>query len=473
MRLFLIALLLAIGNSFANAQDSIGLYDKIYSFPDKFFSSVEKRTQKLEAKMQRSAVKYLRSLEKKERRIIKKMHDKDFSASGEIENAAVLYNRLQNHPDSIASLEQRREYLRGLDSVKTTLAFLMQKPGVNTSQSQLLNKALDNYKGIQNKMNQMSSIERLLTQRKEFLKERLSDLQYKKLFDQYQQQIYYFREKMNSYRKLLNEPQKLEAEIIRRVSELPAFKKFFNRYSELAGLFRLPQDDLQNATLSASLQTRAMLASQFQERFGSGAQSQQYVSNNLINAQSALNELKGKLTQLGPSGGDMNMPGFKPNNQKTKTFKERLEYGVNIQSVKSQMFLPSRSDIGLSIGYKLKDNWIAGIGVSYKIGWGNDIRHISISHQGVSARSFIDIKLKKSFWLTGGFEMNYLSQFHSFDELKDYSAWQRSGLIGISKKISLKNKFLKSTKIQLLWDFLSYQQTPQPQPIIYRLAYDF
>ncbi|MBK9381708.1 MAG: hypothetical protein IPN39_10300 [Chitinophagaceae bacterium] len=34
--------------------------------------------------------------------------------------------------------------------------------------------------------------------------------------------------------------------------------------------------------------------------------------------------------------------------------------------------------------------------------------------QGLSARSFIDWKLKGSLWVSGGFEMNYRSEFQEF-----------------------------------------------------------
>jgi len=46
-------------------------------------------------------------------------------------------------------------------------------------------------------------------------------------------------------------------------------------------------------------------------------------------------------------------------------------------------------------------------------------------------------------------------------------------LIGISKMVSLKTKFFKKTKLQLLWDFLSGDQLPIAQPILFRVGYSF
>ena len=81
--------------------------------------------------------------------------------------------------------------------------------------------------------------------------------------------------------------------------------------------------------------------------------------------------------------------------------------------------------------------------------------------------------------MSGGYEMNYRSEFNNIDILRDYNAWQTSGLIGISKVVSMHSPkggagggLFKKTKVQLLWDFMSYQQMPRTQPIIFRVGYN-
>ncbi len=148
-----------------------------------------------------------------------------------------------------------------------------------------------------------------------------------------------------------------------------------------------------------------------------------------------------------------------------------------MQTQKSQAFFPTTSDIGLSVGYKITDNSIVGVGGSYKVGWGKDIRNISISSQGAAIRSFLDVRLKGSFFASGGYEYNYqpLSSTTRLttQELQAAEEWQQSGLLGVSKIVSLKSKFFKKTKLQLLWDFLSYQQVPKAQPLKFRVGYSF
>ncbi|MBL7731278.1 MAG: hypothetical protein JNM88_08880, partial [Chitinophagaceae bacterium] len=146
-------------------------------------------------------------------------------------------------------------------------------------------------------------------------------------------------------------------------------------------------------------------------------------------------------------------------------------YSANVQSQKATAYFPVTSDLGLSVGYKLNDKSVIGVGASYKLGWGSGWNNIRISHQGMGIRSFVDWKLKGSFWMSGGYERNYRAGLTGFSGLADKSNWQQSGLLGISKVVSVKSKFFKKTKVQLLWDFLSYEQVPRTQAVVFRLGY--
>jgi hypothetical protein len=97
----------------------------------------------------------------------------------------------------------------------------------------------------------------------------------------------------------------------------------------------------------------------------------------------------------------------------------------------------------LSVGYKLNDKSIIGVGAAYKIGLGHGWNHMELSSQGAGLRSFVDWKLKGSIWISGGYEVNYKSMVNSIDQLKNLDAWQESGLMGLSKVFDVKSKFLK------------------------------
>ncbi|HET7116691.1 MAG TPA: hypothetical protein VFI29_09380 [Hanamia sp.] len=205
------------------------------------------------------------------------------------------------------------------------------------------------------------------------------------------------------------------------------------------------------------------------------------VQQNIQNAQSQLSQLKDKLLKkpLAGGGDGSDMPEFKPNSQKTKPLLKRLEYGFNIQFAKNNSFVPSTSDMALTLGYKINDKGVLGIGMSYKLGLGS-IQHISLTSQGIGLRSYIDWKLSflpssggvgGGLYVSGGYEMNYNSAFKNIEQLKNYNAWQRSALLGISKKYKISKK-LKGN-MQLLYDFLARDHVPVSQPVVFRMGYNF
>ncbi|MBL0357869.1 MAG: hypothetical protein IPP72_13720 [Chitinophagaceae bacterium] len=73
---------------------------------------------------------------------------------------------------------------------------------------------------------------------------------------------------------------------------------------------------------------------------------------------------------------------------------------------KATSYFPVTSDIAVSVGYKLNDKSVIGIGASFKLGFGRGWDNIKLSSQGLGLRSFIDWKLKGSFYISGGYEQN-------------------------------------------------------------------
>jgi hypothetical protein len=249
--------------------------------------------------------------------------------------------------------------------------------------------------------------------------------------------------------------------------------------SQLASLFRLPGNGGSGAQSLAGLQTRASVQGMIQQRIASGApNAMAQVQQNLAAAHAEMDKLKEKINKLGGGGGsDAEIPDFKPNTQKTKSFLKRLEYSADVQFAKTNSLLPSTANIGLGIGYKLNDKGTVGIGTSYKMGMGS-IQHIRITHQGLGLRSFMDWKIHSPFggaggglYLSGGYEMNYNAAFKNIEQLKDYSAWQRSALAGISKKYKISSKV--KGEMKLLYDFLYRDHVPVSQPVVFRVGYNF
>ncbi|THU31200.1 hypothetical protein FAM09_29375 [Niastella caeni] len=472
------------------AQDNLSPIDKVINFPSSFFTKVNKKTAQLEERLTKQTEKYLQKLAKQEQRLQRKLSKIDSTAAKQLfANSESQYTKLRSEiaGDSVVT-GRSGAYIPGMDSLKTSLSFIEQNSSLLSSAKEAKKKAqesLAGVSGLQSKLQQTEQVKAFIRQRKQLIKESLSKYTNlpkgltKGLAD-FNKQAYYYSAQLKEYKEMLNDPDKMIQKGLSLLNKLPAFTQFMKQHSELASLFRLP-DNYGTPQSLAGLQTRAQVQQQIQSQLaGGGPNAQQYLQQNLQAAQSQLNQLKDKINKLGgSSSGDADMPDFKPNNQKTKSFWQRLEYGTNFQTAKNNFF-PTTTDMGLSVGYKLNDKSTVGVGASYKMGWGKDIKHIAITHQGMGLRSFLDIKLKGSFFASGGLEYNYQplkadsvntpSTGAHWDEI---SSWQKSGLVGISKIISIKSKFFKKTKLQLLWDFLSYQQVPRTQPLKFRVGYNF
>jgi len=127
----------------------------------------------------------------------------------------------------------------------------------------------------------------------------------------------------------------------------------------------------------------------------------------------------------------------------------------------------------LTVAYKLGSSNMIGIGASYLLGWGNGFQHIAMSSQGVSMRSFLQIKLKSTFSANGELGYSYEQPFSSFKTIRSLSAWTPSGLIGVTKTISMKSTVFKKTSVSMLWDVLNciYRLPPGTSPFIFRVGY--
>jgi len=446
--------------------------------PQHYAEAVAAKAKSIEEKLDKKSQKALDQYKKQEAKILKKLSRLDSSAAKQLlETSRARFQQLEEKLKNPGKLSQ---YIPGLDSLSTSLDFLQANNQLVSQAKEVKEKlgdAIAKTEALKVQLQKAETIKQFLKERKELLKQSLEKFGLVKELKQLNKQMYYYAQQLHEYKAILKDPKKIERKALELLSKTKLWKEFFRKNSMLASLFRLPggdPSDPANMASLAGLQTRAQVNNLIQTQISAGGpNARQQLQQNIQAAQAQLNQLKDKLLNS-PSGAGGEMPeGFKPNNQKTKTFLQRLEYGAYIQSQKATNFFPVTSDIGLSLGYKLNDKSVIGIGASYKLGWGRGWNNIRLSSQGLGLRSYVDIKLKGSFCISGGYEQNYRTSFTDFDQLRNRSSWQQSGLIGISKVVSLKTKLFKKTRLLLLWDMLSYRQVPRTQPVVFRIGYNF
>jgi hypothetical protein len=458
--------------------------NNIAQFPNRIFAKLNNKAASLDDALTKQTEKYLRRLEKKERKIRERLYKLDSNAAKNLFNGTeAKYASLQSSISSATSTNGAQltgEYAPYVDSIKNSLAFAQKNPELLNASPKIqaeVAASLAQFNKLQNNFSNADQVKAYIQQRKQAFKDQLQryvqNSGLKKELDKYNQQVYYYSQQVREYKEALNDPDQMLEKALVILNKIPAFTHFIQQNGQLAGLFGIA-GNYGSAEGLVGLQTRDQVQQLLNGQISSGgASGMAAIQSNLESAHQQLDQFKDKLAKLGGGSGDIDMPDFKPNGQKTHPFLKRLEFGVNIQTTRANGYFPSATDFGLSLGYKISNKSTIGIGGSYNVGWGTSINHIHFSSQGISIRSFVDVQIKKNIYISGGFEENYTTPFTSFAQLQTTSLWQRSGLIGLSKMVSLPGKLVKKTKVSILWDFLSYSQIPRTQPFKFRVGYNF
>ncbi|MEO6454234.1 MAG: hypothetical protein ABIN97_09190 [Ginsengibacter sp.] len=440
------------------------------TFPQKYYSKVDGKLTSISDKLTKKSLKYLAKFQKQEKKLQERLSKLNADATDLFASSNKEYTQLIRKIKSKTAntTGENGQYIPYLDTLSTSLSFLKQFQITGNK----VTKSQESLNTLKDKLQQSEKVKEFITQRKQQVKDVLSKYTklpagLKKEYARLSKTAYYYSAQVNEYKEMLKDPSKAERKALSLLNKLPAFQKFLRKNSQLASLFRLPDGEATSQSL-AGLQTRASVQGLIQQRISAGGpNAQQIIQQNIAQAKSELDKLKQKLLNS-PLGDGGDMPDFKPNSQKTKSFLKRLEYGTNVQFAKSNNQFPSTTDLGLSLGYKLNNKSVIGVGMSYKMGMGT-IQHIVISHQGIGLRSYADRKLKGSVFISGGYEMNHNAAFKNIEQLKNYNAWQKSGLIGLSKKYSVGKKI--KGEMKLLYDFLANAHSPVTQPVLFRLGY--
>lgn len=453
----------------SNGQTDTSLLDRSVALPEKFFSSLDRKALSVEVKLTKQTDRYLSRLQRQEAKLKKKLWRKDSILAKQlfsgIDEQYTQLRQTTTHVDKYSGL-----YSGHLDSLSTALSFLKASGFPKGGE---LEKSLAGLRALQREFNHSEQVRKKLAERQQLLREQFHQLGMVKELKKFRKEVFYYQQQVKEYQQLFENPQRLEAKVLEVLTRNKAFQDFFARHSQWSRFFPLPGSTTNAAATVQGLQTRAAVTQTLISQFGNSPNVASQLQQNVQSAQVQLNTLKSKLSSFSSGSygnGDANLPeGTKINSQKTKSFFQRLEIGTNLQTQKARYIFPVTSDIGLSLNYKLNDQALAGIGASGSIGMGRGWNSLELSYQGLGLRGNLDWKIKGNFYVAGAYEMNYRSRIRSFDQLKDYSSWQPSGLLGLCRKYQISKKLKGDMK--LLWDFLSYQQTPRTQALLFRVSY--
>jgi hypothetical protein len=478
------ALCLAVTISYAQSADT--LTGKLAGFPLRVFGKITGKTAGLQQQLTRQTERYVNRMARQEEKLRAQLYKTDSAKAAALypqdpkqQYAAMLQKFKQDSSRVFTSMGP--EYLARVDSLQGALGFLNKNPGVlnaNPAMQAKMQASLASVQQLQAKLAAADAIRQFVQSRKAQIQQALSG--YTRLpsgitnaVAGYKKQAYYYADQVRQYRSELNDPDKMMQTALVLLNKLPAFTGFMQKNSFLAGLFGVPAGYGTDQGM-VGLQTRDQVMNMIKSQIGQGGSSgASAIQSGLQSAQQDITKLQNKLSALGAGSGGMDMPQFPVNEQKKQTFLKRLEVGVNFQTSQTTYWYPTTSNLGVSLGYQLGHGNVAGIGMAYKLGLGNGFQHMALSSQGLGLRSFLQVKVKKTWGLAAGFEYNFQQPLSSYQDIRNLSSWTRSGLVGITKTVSMKSTVFKKTMVEFLWDYLSYSQIPRTAPIIFRAAYSF
>jgi hypothetical protein len=444
---------------------------------NKALHKLDKKYSNLGKEIDGQSIQLLNRMEKQEMRLQNQLILKDSMAAKKVfGDAKATYEKWKNKLQTpVTGIIPRplQEYVPRLDSLQTVMRFLGQPgSGLPTDKLQQIQGLSGHLQQLQEKWQQAGAIQGFVKQREQLLTDQLTKYGMTNQLSGMNKEVYYYQQRLAEYKKTLSDPSKMGDVALGMVRQLPVFQKFMQKNSYLGQLFPMPQNYGTPQAL-AGVPTSADVGNMIAQKLGttdSKIDPQQYLQQQAQSGQDQLSALKDKVAKAGGSNSDMEIPQFTPNSQKTKSFLHRLEYGFNVQSQSSTVLLPTITVFAAMLGYKIDNGATAGVGVSYNMGWGNGLNHIALSNEGIGLRSFLDIRAKGSIWVTGGFEYNYIQEFAKLADLKNLDVWQKSALLGLTKKYKVGKQ---TGNLQLLYDFLAHYEIPQGSALKFRVGYTF
>lgn len=446
---------------------------------NEYVKKVTKKNSALSDNVDRHTQKTLNKLSRSEQKIYEKLKKSDSLLAKKLFPYAIdslkKFTKFFDQSNFSNKLKKRIQYYPYLDTVKQALNFFKSKGNkiLNISSGKDgLSEASSSMDLVEDKLQSVESLQEYLRERISVLKDHLGAFpELTKKIRGMSKEVYYYTAQITELKSIFADQSNLERVVVSALRNIPEFKDFMQSNSTLSNLFQIgggPLPSTGNIPIVNGLASRASIQQSIQSGLGSqSGDLTKFLTTQLAQATSIPNELFKNINQNGGMG-NKEMPDFKPNSQRTKSFLKRLEYGSDVQFGKSSAYFPATSTVGVTIAYKLNDKNMIGIGLNYRAGLGTGWKDIKISHQGIGFRTFANWKFKGNFFIQGGGEWNYNSQFRNIESLKN-SLWQKSALLGVVKKYKISKKV--NGKVELLYDFLHKQNKPNSQPVLFRIGY--
>lgn len=453
-----------------NAPNSYQNFDNKKAF-NKLINRINTIYRRAEKKLIKQNNNWIKKLQKQEIRLKRELLKVDsIDTEKFFGDISKKYKEIDSNSTLIVKYSKNtfEKYIPIQDSLQIAIQFIKKNDScssVTVNDSSMYEQFSKQIKLLNKNYCKSEEMKKMITQRANSILEKYPTTNLKEL-NKYLKGVNEYSRLIRDNKYFLVEQNKLEKRLMGALRDMPQFKELFLDKSQYSTILGIPQVGNNIAQGVNQVQTRIAIQTSIQTILPSNITNpQQFIqsqiqSQQLQNLRSEAENVVRKLNVSDAESSEINQS----NNIKKSKFGNNIEYGWNIQTQKQNTYFPAVSDLALTVGYKLSPKSTLGVGSSYKLGWGKSIENMNLSSQGFGFRTFLDLKLLKQWWLYGGYEKHYENSLTDLG----VNNWQASGLIGLNRKIKLKNKTLNT---QLLYDFLYKSQQPHRQPIVFRFGY--
>ncbi len=432
----------------------------------------------------KSTQKLLKKLSRKEARYLNKIKRKDSLADMHL-GKSISYDSIrklaQNTEAGKTYKKAKNSFNKKIDSLKGIADFANQKIAGVTSklnQPELQGINTDKIDQLQEKLNVNEYVQQQIQGRTTALQNLGKTSKYTNGLTGINKQAYYYKQKLNAWKNIANDPGILEEKALEYLSGMQGFDKSVNANSfPLNGNGQMAMQQARSAEELEKMgyQTKRQVKAQMEEQFGMKTPEKAAQINTKF--KEAKTQLTNYTSQLNTAKAQIKKLGFRPNPLRGLPWKQRLEKSLNWKLSKASGSSPAMLEMNGLLGYKHTPAFTHSLVFGGTLGLGKNWQNIRFTFEGFRIGANTDAKLIWGISAQAGFERLYkkyqqakalTNELNTIQVVSQTKYYADIAYAGLQKTYKINSKY--SGTLLLAYDFLWKQGNAQT-PIIWRAGW--
>lgn len=432
----------------------------------------------------RSTQKLLKKLSRKEARYLNKIKSKDSLADMQL-GKSISYDSIRNLAQNTEAgktyKKAKNSFNKTIDSLKGIADFTNQKITRAASKlngTELQGISTDKIDQLQDKLNVNEYVQQQIQGRTTALQNLGKNSKYTNGLTGINKQAYYYKQKLNAYKNIANDPGILEEKALEYLSGMQGFDKSVNVNSfALNGNGQMAMQQARSAEELEKMgyQTKRQVKSQMEEQFGMKTPEQAAQINTKF--KEAKTQLTNYTSQLNTAKAQIKKLGFRPNPLRGLPWKQRLEKSMNWKVSKASASSPAMIEMNGLLGFKHTPTLTHSFVFGGTLGLGKNWQNIRFTFEEFRIGVNTDAKLIWGISAQAGFERLYkkyqqtkalTNELNTIQVVSQTKYYADIAYAGLQKTYKINSKY--SGTLLLAYDFLWKQGNAQT-PIIWRAGW--